>query len=35
VGKVVIFWVETKEVMEAGRPKFVEVVKNIEVCAEK
>lgn len=33
--QTVIFHVETKETMEAGRPKHVEVVKSIELCKEK
>lgn len=34
-GKIIIFYVDTKETTEAGRPKFVEVVKKIEVCKER
>lgn len=33
--KIVIFHVDTKETEEAGRPKFIEVVKSIEICKEK
>lgn len=33
--KVVIFHVDTKETVQAGRSTFVEVVKKIEVCKEK
>jgi hypothetical protein len=33
--RVVIFQVETKETVEAGRSKFVEVVKGLEICREK
>jgi hypothetical protein len=32
---VVIFHVETQETTEAGRPKFFEVVKQVEVCKER
>ncbi len=33
--KAIILHVETKETTEAGRPKFIEVVKSIELCKEK
>jgi hypothetical protein len=33
--KVLIFHVDTKEITEAGRSKFVEVVKKIDLCKEK
>ena len=33
--KVLIFHVDTKEIPEAGRSKFVEVVTMIELCKEK
>jgi len=33
--KIVIFYVDSKEMIEAGRSKFVEVVKRIEVCKER
>lgn len=33
--KIIIFYIEMKEVMEEGRVRFREVVTNIEVCKEK
>lgn len=33
--RALIFYVDTKEITEAGRPKFVEEVKKIELCKEK
>lgn len=33
--KVLILHVDTKEITEAGRSKFVEVVKKIDLCKEK
>jgi hypothetical protein len=33
--KIIIFHVDTTETVEQGRPKFIEVVKSIDVCREK
>jgi hypothetical protein len=33
--KVLIFHVDTMEITEAGRSKFVEIVKKIDLCKEK
>jgi hypothetical protein len=33
--KAIILYVETKETTEAGRSKFIEVVRSLELCKEK
>ena len=33
--KIIIFYVEVREVKEEGKVRFQEVVTNIEVCREK
>jgi hypothetical protein len=33
--KAVLFYVDTKETVQAGRSTFIEVVKKVEVCKEK
>ena len=33
--KIVVFYVDTKETIEAGRSKFIEVVKKVELCKKK